>query len=549
MIKTDTTVFARELLAESDGMMRSDPERALALGEQALAIARVEQSDRLVAYALHNCGYASTLVARYDDALVALGESLEIYHRIGFETGILLVSERIAATCYTKGEYAQAIERYLALLERTSGVAEQNAHRGFVFNALGACYCQIGELDRAIDMVHAGLVLSADLDQPVLTMQLLQNAGTFHIYLDEYDKAERMLNEALRLAIDLEDAHIEAATVTNLATIDNHKQRWERAGEYNNRSLELYRQLGNRWGQVMVLGNMAQTARGTGQVQQARELFTESLALANPDDDRASIIEIYIGRGELNRSTGELQEALRDFNEALRLGRELGRKRQLMELESSVADVYERLGDAPRALGHFKEFSRLREELLGEERQKVTAEFQARFDAVHAEHQSEIYRLRAEKLEEDVRKREQELATMALALVHENEMMGTLRNRLARVRTHAPEQIRLEIDAILRDLDTSNQNAVHWQRFEQQLDLQQREFIALLVEMYPALRPMELKVAALLRLGLTSKDIALLLHTSVRNIESHRYWIRKALGLSKETNLGAFLGSLAPARA
>ncbi len=90
---------------------------------------------------------------------------------------------------------------------------------------------------------------------------------------------------------------------------------------------------------------------------------------------------------------------------------------------------------------------------------------------------------------------------------------------------------------------------MHWQRFEQQLDLQQREFITLLVEMYPALRPMELKVAALLRLGLTSKDIALLLHTSVRNIESHRYWIRKALGLSKETNLGAFLGSLAPARA
>ena len=138
---------------------------------------------------------------------------------------------------------------------------------------------------------------------------------------------------------------------------------------------------------------------------------------------------------------------------------------------------------------------------------------------------------------------------MALALVHENELLATLRNRLARIRTHATDEVRSEIETILREMDSSNQNAQHWERFEQQLDLQQREFITLLLELYPALRPMELKVAALLRLGLTTKDIALLLHTSVRNIESHRYWIRKALDLPKETNLSAFLGMLAPTRA
>ena len=259
MTQAETTLTPAELLRESDEMMRSDPERALALAEQALVLARAEQSDRLTAYALHNRGYACSLLTRYDDALVSLQESLAIYEQIPFQTGILLVTERIAATHYTKGEYRRAIEIYTTLLDRTTD-SSVKAHRGFILNALSACYYQVGELDRAVDMVHAGLVLSEELDMPILTMQLLQNAGTFHLYLADYDKAEKLLNETLQLAITLEDFHIEAATVTNLATINNCRERWQKAREYNERSFTLYRQLGNRWGEVMVLANMAETA-------------------------------------------------------------------------------------------------------------------------------------------------------------------------------------------------------------------------------------------------------------------------------------------------
>jgi tetratricopeptide (TPR) repeat protein len=388
-------------------------------------------------------------------------------------------------------------------------------------------------------------VLSEELQFPVLTMQLLQNAGSFHIYLGELDKAEKMLGEALDLAIELEDVHIEAATVVNLGIIWNYRKDWEKAREYTERALQLYRRLGSRSGQISALIHMGEAAAGEGRVEESRELFTSALGLSNPVEDRVTIIAIHGVRGAVNLAAGALDEALHDYEEALRLTREIGMRREEMNAQAGLAEIYERTGDAPRALEHYKEFSRLREEILNEEKQKATAEFQARFDAVHAEHQREIYRLRAEELEKDVRRREQELAAMALELVHENELLGTIRNRLVRIRTQAPQELRTDIDAIVRDLDSTNTNTIHWKRFEQQLDLQQREFMAYLAELYPVLRPMELKVAGLLRLGLATKDIALLLHTSVRNIESHRYWIRKALNLPKEQNLSAFLAALA----
>lgn len=543
MEQTEIAVAATDLLDQCEALMRQDSEKARSLADQAVAIGREENNEALLARALHDRGYALTLSARYDDALVALHESLEYSIKVGSERGALMVWGRIAAVHVLKGEHRKALDIYEDLLERTTDPVWKE-QRCYIYNALGPCYCEMGQIDRAVDMLHTGLVLSKELDNPVVTMQLLQNAGSFHVYLDEYDKAESLLNEALRLSMELEDVSIEAATVANLGTIANYRQQWDQARVYNQRAYELYRRLGSRMGELAALANMGDTAAGLGAIEEARRLFTEAISIAIPGDDRSTLVVIYSGRGGVGLAAGELQDALMDYLECLRLTREIGMRREEMQTHQNLAEVYERLGDTVRALGHFKDFARLREEILNEERQKATVEYQARFDAVHAEHQREIYRVRAEKLEDDVRRREHELAAMALELVHENELLGTLRNRLARIRTVAPPEVRGEIDSIVRDLDTSNHNTVHWKRFEQQLDLQQREFITVLSELYPILRPMELKVAALLRLGLSSKDIALLIHTSVRNIESHRYWIRKALALPKEQNLSSFLASV-----
>jgi DNA-binding CsgD family transcriptional regulator len=66
-----------------------------------------------------------------------------------------------------------------------------------------------------------------------------------------------------------------------------------------------------------------------------------------------------------------------------------------------------------------------------------------------------------------------------------------------------------------------------------------------LKEQYPDLSPTELKMAAYLRLNLTSKEIAHLMSISIRGVETGRYRLRKKLGLtSNETSLYDFLISI-----
>jgi len=66
----------------------------------------------------------------------------------------------------------------------------------------------------------------------------------------------------------------------------------------------------------------------------------------------------------------------------------------------------------------------------------------------------------------------------------------------------------------------------------------------MLAERCPRLTPTELKVCALLKINLSNKEVGKLLSVSLRNVESHRYSIRKKLGLPSETNLSSYLAGL-----
>ena len=59
--------------------------------------------------------------------------------------------------------------------------------------------------------------------------------------------------------------------------------------------------------------------------------------------------------------------------------------------------------------------------------------------------------------------------------------------------------------------------------------------------MFPTLKKNDLKLCAYLKMGLSSKEIASLLNTNLRSIETARYRLRKKLGLEGGANLTGFL--------
>lgn len=84
-------------------------------------------------------------------------------------------------------------------------------------------------------------------------------------------------------------------------------------------------------------------------------------------------------------------------------------------------------------------------------------------------------------------------------------------------------------------------NYSDWESFRFSFERQHPDFLLSLASTCPSLTPLELKICAMVRASLSTKEIMDLLRTSERNVENHRYRIRRKLDLRPHQNLNSFL--------
>ena len=101
--------------------------------------------------------------------------------------------------------------------------------------------------------------------------------------------------------------------------------------------------------------------------------------------------------------------------------------------------------------------------------------------------------------------------------------------------------VRKELKQVLSVLTDDTRLEDDWDNFSIHFDKVHADFLKRLKKDYPKLSPKDQKLAAYLRMNLSSKEIAPLLNISVRGVEISRYRLRKKLGLTTGTNLSEWM--------
>lgn len=160
--------------------------------------------------------------------------------------------------------------------------------------------------------------------------------------------------------------------------------------------------------------------------------------------------------------------------------------------------------------------------------------------------EKEIIQLKNEKLQADIEHKNSRLASTAMNLVRKMELFSKIKDDLNAFKNN--EETRAaskEFQKIIRMIDSELDVTREWEQFTEHFDQVHSNFLKKLKEHWPDLTPTELKMAAYLRLNLTSKEIAHLMNISIRGVETGRYRLRKKLGLtSNDTSLYDFLMSM-----
>ncbi|MFN0216581.1 MAG: two-component regulator propeller domain-containing protein [Saprospiraceae bacterium] len=150
------------------------------------------------------------------------------------------------------------------------------------------------------------------------------------------------------------------------------------------------------------------------------------------------------------------------------------------------------------------------------------------------------HRLEDEKEREililEVENKNRELSNAAFNLIRKNEALQSLKDNLLDSKNEPRA-----LSKIVREIDAHLEGDHDWEIFEESFNRVHDDFFKRLMQQFPDLTPGDLRLAAYLKMNLSSKEIAPLLNISIRGIENKRYRLRKKLGLSEEANLTEFI--------
>ncbi len=145
-------------------------------------------------------------------------------------------------------------------------------------------------------------------------------------------------------------------------------------------------------------------------------------------------------------------------------------------------------------------------------------------------------------LSEQLESKNRELASKALEMLRYNDAISSIINKLETLSAslNNNQEVEKPIKDIIHQLETHTKQNI-WNEFEKIFKNIHSGFYDKLLSICPELSSTEIKIAALLKLNLTTKEIAAITFKSEGGIKTTRYRLRKKLGLSGDDKLVPFL--------
>ncbi len=143
-------------------------------------------------------------------------------------------------------------------------------------------------------------------------------------------------------------------------------------------------------------------------------------------------------------------------------------------------------------------------------------------------------------LEAQLNDKTKEVASMALDAMARNQAIEGIKTSLREKRRKGSIS-QADMASMLSQLGANADSDNFWELYQNNFNLIHKNFFKNLKEKYPSLTSSDLKFCALLRLNLSTKDIAKFTQLSVRGVEGARYRLRKKFNLDEGTSLIDFL--------
>ena len=154
----------------------------------------------------------------------------------------------------------------------------------------------------------------------------------------------------------------------------------------------------------------------------------------------------------------------------------------------------------------------------------------------------EIDKLNSEKLQTELNLKNEQLTSITMQLLKNKEFILNIQDKIEG--TLEKGNSKQQLQRLIKTIDQEVSKNDNWDEFAYHFDQVHGNYLEYLSSNNIRLSPREIKLAAFLRMNMSSKEISKLLNITTRGVELARYRLRKKLNLSRSQNLVEFLISL-----
>ncbi|MCF0074621.1 tetratricopeptide repeat protein [Dyadobacter sp. CY261] len=475
--------------------------------------------------------------------------------------------QQIGGLLFISGHYPQSLD-YLLQAEKIYRNLNEKKSLAENLNMLGELYYRTRRPQLARKQYDEALGIYKNLKQESGKAEIYGRIGHLYEKREMYDSAFYFQQKALQ-SYQL-DRHIDGAAkiYENIGSIYEDLEKYDSAFFYFNKAHALNAQTHNARAQVEVVNNLGDVLRKTGQFREGLKYSMQSLQLAQSNGERYQISSAYndmakaynllsrndsafhyltLSRSLLNDIYSEesnkqlaLLQTLYEIEKKDNEIAQLTQARRIDTLISIATVVVIILVIVVAALIISQQRLKIRNE------QKLRAQHKQVYEAQNQLMEVELKnkKLEEENLKQQLETKTQELSSYTLHIIRKNQLLEDLRTKLDEMIKDDKRDQRKQIKSLSEQISEGLQDNQHWEEFRGIFEQVHQSFFDRLQLQTGPLTANDLRLIALIKMNLTSTDIATLLGISQDSLRVIRHRLRKKLNIAAGDNLSAYIQSI-----
>gem|GEM_PF-4950150 len=484
----------------------------------------------------------------------SLVETQKMINASGNDPMLEAVGQYMKGANYTlSGDFEKAYQQLLPAL-KFFRETDNDFYLPQVYGALAALMTQRGDTEEALEYYQKALAILQRTESTEQTYRVQGNIGIVHAKNGDLNRALEIFKEVERKALSRGDTNDVIPAYLNISLAYLHLGKTDSAETILDKAIEMSIKKG------------------------------KMLELANAKYSLSSLL----------LSRGDYQKAVRESKEALKNYKEVGIYRSAPQILNQIAESYNKMGKPDSAYLYMRELKTLRDSLFNSEKERAVAEAEGKFFLTEKENeiklleaqnkveqnkrwlfvllfalalaigiaifirmknigkmrkaesrvhdkQMELEKAQKLKLKSELDMKVRSLTTEGLRIIQKNQQLEELQEKLEKLDRAIPDNSRSELQDIRSSLKFAFSTDRDWKEFSVYFEDVHPSFLDALHSFSPNLTTKEKRLSSLIRVGMSTKEIASVLGISPDSVKKARNRLRKKLDLDATQDLNNFL--------